>query len=181
MVDDPAVADLLEEHSGARSPSMVAQIVVFVLMTLLAAVAGFGANMALETMRQQDTAGQHASDAEQHANGHGDTNDGGDDAVQKRQVGDLTTVELPVIITNLAAPSGTWIRLELAVRFHSSPEPTLIEDIHQDLMAFVRTMQLEQISGPSGYMHFKSDLAERAAIRSEGTADSVLIKVLLFE
>lgn len=181
MVDDPAVADLLEEQSGARGPGMATRIVVFVLMTLLAAGAGFGANMMLETMRQQDAAAQHASDAGQHADGHGSKDKAGQDSISKKQVGDLTTVELPVIITNLAAPADTWIRLELAVRFHNSPKPALIEDIHQDLMAFVRTMQLEQISGPSGYMHFKSDLAERAVIRSEGTADSILIKVLLFE
>ena len=78
-------------------------------------------------------------------------------------------------------PSETWIRLELAVRFAGVPEPQMVEQIHQDLLAFVRTLRLEQIEGPSGFIHFKSDLAERAAIRSDDAAKAVLIKVLLFE
>lgn len=171
-------------------PGKMGQILVFLVMTLFAMGAGYGASVVLQNMQAQSLiAGQEGAAADGHgeaakpaAGGHGaeaPASGGHDEAPVPP--GGLVTMELPAIITNLAAPRETWIRLELAVRFVGNPSPQLIEDIHQDLLAFVRTMRLEQIEGPSGFLHFKSDLAERAAIRSGGAARSVLVKVLLFE
>lgn len=171
-------------------PGKMGQIMVFVAMTLFAIGAGYGASVVLGNMRAQSmvedqgvaSAGGHGDTAPADAGGHGEEAPaGGHGEEEAAPPGALVTMELPSIITNLAAPSETWIRLELAVRFVGTPTPQLLEDIHQDLLAFVRTMRLEQIEGPSGFLHFKSDLAERASIRSGGAARAVLIKVLLFE
>ena len=175
-------------------PGKMGQILVFLVMTLFAMGAGYGASVVLQNMQAQSliddqqaaAAGGHGEAATAAAGGHGaeaPASGHGSSGHDETPVppGSLVTMEIPAIITNLAAPRETWIRLELAVRFVGNPSPQLIEDIHQDLLAFVRTMRLEQIEGPSGYLHFKSDLAERAAIRSGGAARSVLVKVLLFE
>ena len=58
---------------------------------------------------------------------------------------------------------------------------SLADAIHQDLLAFVRTVKMHQIEGASGFQHLKADLEERASIRSGGHAKQVLIRTLLFE
>src|SRR5206468_10043531 len=63
-------------------------------------------------------------------------------------------LKLPANTTNLAAPSDTWLRMELAVQLDQpSPDPMLAETIQQDLLAYVRTVKLHQIEGASGFQH----------------------------
>lgn len=45
----------------------------------------------------------------------------------------------------------------------------------------MRTVKLDQIQSASGFRHLKSDLEERADIRSDGRIKRVLIKTFLFE
>ena len=59
--------------------------------------------------------------------------------------------------------------------------PELPELIHQDLLAYLRTLKLHQIEGASGFQHLKADLEERAAISSGGHVKQLLIRTLLFE
>jgi flagellar FliL protein len=92
-----------------------------------------------------------------------------------------TLVALAPITTNMASPSDTWIRMEVSVVYDAPQPPTMTEDIHQDLLAFVRTLKMHQIEGASGYQHLKADLEERASIRSQGHAKQVLIRTLLLE
>ena len=92
-----------------------------------------------------------------------------------------TLVALPPITTNLASPADIWIRLEASV-VYDAPQPAAVsEDIHQDLLALIRTLKMHQIEGASGYQHLKADLEERAAIRSGGHAKQILIRTLLLE
>ncbi|TPM97769.1 flagellar basal body-associated FliL family protein [Mesorhizobium sp. B2-1-3A] len=92
-----------------------------------------------------------------------------------------TLVALAPITTNMASPSDTWIRMEVSVVYDAPQPPTMTEDIHQDLLAFVRTLKMHQIEGASGYQHLKADLEERASIRSQGHAKQILIRTLLLE
>src|SRR5690606_36473832 len=78
-----------------------------------------------------------------------------------------TVIALEGITTNIAAPADVWLRLELAIVLDGPPEEELPDLIHQDLLAFVRTLKMPQIEGASGFLHLKADLAERAAIRSD--------------
>mgnify|MGYP000882981905 FL=1 len=116
------------------------------------------------------------------AGGHGDAKKEGEDGDAAGGSPNPLVVPLPPITTNLAAPSDTWARMELSVELDApSKDPTLIDTIHQDLLAFMRTVKLHQIEGASGFQHLKADLTERAAIRSEGHVKAVLIRTLLFE
>ncbi|UVK40782.1 flagellar basal body-associated FliL family protein [Mesorhizobium sp. AR10] len=92
-----------------------------------------------------------------------------------------TLVALAPITTNLASPAGIWLRLEASVLYDAPQPPTVSEEIHQDLLALIRTLKMHQIEGASGYQHLKADIEERAAIRSGGHAKQVLIRTLLVE
>ena len=79
-------------------------------------------------------------------------------------------------------PDTIWIRLELSLLFEKEPEdPDLPLTIQQDIMAYVRTVKLVQVQGASGYQHFKSDILERARIRSKGIVKDVLVRTMIFE
>ncbi|GHC64544.1 flagellar basal body-associated FliL family protein [Limoniibacter endophyticus] len=95
----------------------------------------------------------------------------------------LTSVVTPLeaIITNLSDPTNVLIRLELSL---ISPQTISVETAstaHQDLLAFVRTLKLHQISGASGFQHMRSELRERVRIRSNGAINDVLIRVFILE
>ena len=93
----------------------------------------------------------------------------------------LGVVYLEPITTNLAGPTETWVRLELALVFAEKGDLVIAQTVQQDVLAYLRTVKFHQIDGPSGFQHLKSDIEERAAIRSEGRVRSVLIRTLLFE
>ncbi|TPJ53318.1 MULTISPECIES: flagellar basal body-associated FliL family protein [unclassified Mesorhizobium] len=90
-------------------------------------------------------------------------------------------VALAPITTNIASPAETWIRMEVSVVYDAPQPPAMSDEIHQDLLAFVRTLKMHQIEGASGYQHLKADIEERASIRSQGHAKQVLIRTLLLE
>lgn len=90
-------------------------------------------------------------------------------------------VHIDPITTNLGSPVDMWIRLELSLVFAGQPDIAVAELIHQDLLAYMRTVKVHQIQGASGFQHLKSDLAERAQIRSEGLVRDVLIRTMLVE
>ncbi len=93
----------------------------------------------------------------------------------------LGVVYLEPITTNLAGPTETWVRLELALVFAEKGDLVIAQTVQQDVLAYLRTVKFHQIDGPSGFQHLKSDIEERAAIRSEGKVKGVLIRTLLFE
>jgi flagellar FliL protein len=95
--------------------------------------------------------------------------------------GELGVLPIETITTNLAAPSDIWVRMELSLVFDGDPDTAVAEEIHQDFLAFMRTVKLPQVEGASGFQHLKEDLEERARIRSNGRVKKILIKTLLFE
>lgn len=95
--------------------------------------------------------------------------------------GKLGVVYLEPITTNLAGPTQTWARLELALVFDGRPDMEVAQAVQQDVLAYLRTVKFHQIEGASGFQHLKSDIEERAVIRSDGKVKGVLIRTLLFE
>lgn len=92
-----------------------------------------------------------------------------------------TLVALAPITTNLAAPESVWVRMDASLVLDEPQPPELVQAVHQDLLALLRTTKLHQVEGASGYQHLKADLQERAAIRSDGHVKDILIRTLLFE
>lgn len=93
----------------------------------------------------------------------------------------LGVVYLEPITTNMAGPGSSWVRLELALVFDGQPDLLLAQNIHQDILAYLRTVKMRQVDGASGFQHLRTDIQERAAIRSQGKVKEVLIRTLLFE
>lgn len=92
--------------------------------------------------------------------------------------------QLAPIITNLAQPSDAWIRLQAAIVFDakSAAKPDVdAAEITADILAFLRTLSIDQIAGASGLAHLREDLNERAAIRSEGRVREVIIQTLVVQ
>ena len=160
-----------------KGPSLILQLAVLLVMTVAAVGGGWFAGGYLGKEGSHEGAGaESAAPAAGHAapavaeGGHG----------EEAEANPLM-VSLAPMTTNLAAPSRVWVRMELTLLLDAAQPSDMIEAIHQDLFAYMRTLKLHQIEGASGYQHLKSDLEERARIRSDGHVKQVLIRTLLFE
>lgn len=156
---------------------MMVQIGVLLSLTVAAAGIGWLSGTFLDNGQGAKT--EHAAPTEKGAAGHEGGDAGSHEAAPAAQ---SNVVDIPAITTNLAVPDTIWMRLELSLVFDRPPEdPELVNLIHQDLMAYIRTVKLMQIEGPSGYQYLKSDLLERAAIRSKGLVKNILVRTMLVE
>ncbi len=106
---------------------------------------------------------------------------GKDEGIPKIATEANGVVLLDPITTNLAYPSENWIRLEVALAFNGPPELPLAEEIHQDILAYVRTVSLQQIEGPRGFQYLRDDLQERVALRSQGKVSRLMLRTLVIE
>jgi flagellar protein FliL len=90
---------------------------------------------------------------------------------------------LPAIVTNLASPKGTWIRIEASLAYGSDggDSASLAATIAEDIVAYMRTVPLAQVEGPSGFLHLREDLNDRARIRSGGKVRELVIQALVLE
>jgi flagellar FliL protein len=163
----------VEQALPSKGPSVVIQVAILLLMTGAAIGMGWmsggylkGAEGPTPVPAAENNHGKDAKSETSAAHGVG---------------GGATLVELASITTNLASPADVWIRLDASVVFDTPQPAEVSEQIHQDLLALVRTLKMHQIEGASGYQHLKADLEERAAIRSGGHAKQILIRTLLLE
>ncbi|MCJ2048311.1 flagellar basal body-associated FliL family protein [Methylobacterium sp. J-070] len=110
---------------------------------------------------------------------------------QEEKVQEVATYEagsavtnLGTVVTNIASPSDVWIRLESSFVVKSgtftNPE-AMAAEIRQDIVAYLRTLSLAQIEGPSGLSHLREDLAERVQVRSKGQARDFFIETLIVQ
>ncbi|MGO4565481.1 flagellar basal body-associated FliL family protein [Rhizobium sp. 2YAF20] len=90
-------------------------------------------------------------------------------------------VQLEPITSNLAYPSENWVRLEVALMFKGPPDAKMAEDIHQDILAYIRTVSLQQIEGPRGFQYLRDDIQERVDQRSEGRVSKVMFRTFVIE
>ncbi|MDR3467787.1 MAG: flagellar basal body-associated FliL family protein, partial [Xanthobacteraceae bacterium] len=83
---------------------------------------------------------------------------------------EMGSLDLPPVVTNLAAPPDIWVRIEGTILFEGKILPhgdALAGEIAGDMLAFMRTQTLAQIQGVAGLQHLRQDLNERIATRSE--------------
>ncbi|PYE87700.1 flagellar basal body-associated FliL family protein [Phyllobacterium leguminum] len=92
-------------------------------------------------------------------------------------------VALKPIVTNLAMPAKTWVRLESALVAKTGEEisPDMAMKISDDFMAFLRSASLLQMQGATGLAYLRTDLEERAKMRSDGKVERVFITSLVVE
>ncbi|KAA1185915.1 flagellar basal body-associated FliL family protein [Rhizobium tropici] len=90
-------------------------------------------------------------------------------------------IALDPITTNLAYPSQSWVRLELALVFKGPTDAQLAQAIHQDILAYIRTVSLQQIEGARGLQYLRDDIQERVDLRSEGRVSKVMFRTFVIE
>ncbi len=90
---------------------------------------------------------------------------------------------LPTIVTNLASPKGVWIRIEASIVVGPEAANTnaLAASISEDMIAYLRTVPLEQLEGPSGFLHLREDINDRARIRSGGKVGDIVLHAVVLE
>lgn len=97
---------------------------------------------------------------------------------------EMGSLDLPPVVTNLAAPPDIWVRIEGTILFEGKTLPhgdALAGEIAGDMLAFMRTQTLAQIQGVAGLQHLRQDLNERIATRSEGRVREFIIKSLVVQ
>ena len=90
-------------------------------------------------------------------------------------------IALDPIVTNLGYPTDNWIRLELALQFNGPGDTGMAQDLHQELMAYLRTVSLQQLQGPRGFQYLRDDLREIVDLRSKGRVSKVLFRTFVIE
>ena len=69
----------------------------------------------------------------------------------------------------------------MALLFDGLPDVKMAEDIHQDIMAYIRTVSLQQIEGPRGFQYLRDDIQERVDLRSKGRVSKVMFRTFVVE
>lgn len=191
-----------EEEQGAEQPaekkkksSLVMTIVGVLVLTIVGGGGGWvvGGMLAPKIPAASETkeapapaAAEHAAAPPADAHGGGGGEHGGDKGKEETGTPHVATaangiVLLEPITTNLAYPSENWIRLEVALMFNGGIDPAMAETIHQDILAYVRTVSMQQIQGPRGFQYLKDDIQERVDLRSQGRVSKVLFRTFVIE
>lgn len=184
------VLDFELDEEEPKGPSYLVQALLLLALTALAAGAGFGGGhlffkgkdggAGIEAQRVPARTG-HGTD--QAASGAGEAGHGSQaaDVDEAPAVTNGVVIPLDPIVTNIQAPKDVWIRIELAVVAPQQLDQGIVREIHQDLLTYMRTLQLVELDGSSAFLDFKANLLDRANIRSGGKVSAVLIKTLLYE
>lgn len=90
-------------------------------------------------------------------------------------------VSLPNILTNLASPEGAWIRMEAKLLAKSGTDNVLAAKIAEDIVAYLRTVDLASLEGAYGFRALKANLKDRVRIRSRGQVKDIVIQEFVIE
>jgi hypothetical protein len=164
---------------AARAPASTSLAVAVGLTAILGATAGasFGAFLAPRA----------ESAASRHENGAATSEATPPKPGEVRSIRDISTdhvAALEPIITNITGPAATWVRFEGSVVFKGPPENdrgTLLRQITEDLMGFLRSTPLRQFETAAGMEFLREDLAELVRLRTKGRARDLIVRVLVVE
>ena len=99
-------------------------------------------------------------------------------------MGALVMRKLPPIVTNLAGPTNSWVRLEASVALDAKSAANadpLLATLSEDLIAYMRSVTARQLEGAAGLKNLREDLSERIAIRSKGLVRDIAIETLVVQ
>jgi len=183
-----------EEAPQKKKSGLVMTIVGVLVLTLVGAGGGWFVGGMLAPSVSEAQAEKEKAAAAEHAaapaaggdHGGGGGEHGGGEKKEEAGLPRVATaangtVLLEPIMANLAYPTESWIRLEVALMFNGAPDAPLAETIHQDILAYLKTVSLQQIQGPRGFQYLKEDLQERVDLRSQGRVSKVLFRTFVIE
>ncbi|MEM5471541.1 flagellar basal body-associated FliL family protein [Hoeflea sp. AS60] len=163
--------DAADEDEGKKKSGLIVTIAIVLVLSLIAAGGGWmlGGVIAPQ-VDQPETA------AAEEPHGEGDKKEDKPEDKPRENV-----VVLEPITTNLSYPSDNWIRVEVSLVFANEPDEAISDQIHQDILAYLRTVSLQQIEGPRGFQYLREDLRERVKLRSEGRVNDLLMRTFVIE
>lgn len=98
--------------------------------------------------------------------------------------GNIALQPIEAVVTNLAEPADVWVRLESSMIYHPDrvENPVVIAgEIRQDMLAYLRTLNLAQLGSPSALLHLREDLNERARLRAGDKVDRLIVQALIVQ
>ncbi|QRM30133.1 flagellar basal body-associated FliL family protein [Microvirga sp. VF16] len=98
--------------------------------------------------------------------------------------GNIAIKKLAPVVTNLTGSESDWVRIEASIVYKPRDEQhpdVLVSETRQDILSYIRTMSLAQIQGPSGLLHLREDLNERARLRSKGVIQELVLETLIVQ
>jgi flagellar FliL protein len=98
--------------------------------------------------------------------------------------GNVAIKKMAPVITNLAGSASDWVRLEASIVYRLDQEQNpevMAAETRQDVLAYLRTLSLAQIQGPSGLLHLREDLNERVRLRSKGIIQEIVLETLIVQ
>lgn len=167
------MADEEPEEKGKGKSGLIVTLAIVVVLSL---IAGGGGWMLGGILAPQVDQPEEAAAAAGHAGGD-EAESTDPEAVKERE----NILPLEPITTNLSYPSENWIRIEVSLVFAGSTDDALADQIHQDIMAYLRTVSLQQIEGPRGFQYLRDDLRERVKLRSKGRVNDLLLRTFVIE
>ncbi len=169
-----------EETDG--KPKAKSAMLIMVAGLLALTLLGAGGGWLVGTMIAPNVkSAEQAEEAAQTASASGGEKKEGEGALPHISTEANNVVQLEPITSNLAYPSENWVRLEVALLFNGPPDVKVAEDIHQDVLAYIRTVSLQQIEGPRGFQYLRDDIQERVDLRSQGRVSKVMFRTFVIE
>ncbi|MGJ8572201.1 MAG: flagellar basal body-associated FliL family protein [Hoeflea sp.] len=166
-----ALTEIEEEDGGKKKSGLVVMIAIVLVLSAIAAGGGWVVGgMIAPQVDQPEAVEAPPAPAKDKKEG-----DQGADKVRNN------VVALEPITTNLSYPSDNWIRVEVSLVFTDLPDDALADQIHQDILAYLRTVSLQQIEGPRGFQYLREDLRERVKLRSQGRVNDLLLRTFVIE
>ena len=184
------MAKQLKDDSGAgtKGGGVGGFVIGLVMATLAAAVAGAGLGFVLgPNMARQEQEAKQAKPGGEATDREGKEKKA---EFRPRYARPGMVVRLKPILANLRAPFNSWVRLEAAMLLDAEPEKDeeavqeaemLKAMIEQDITAWLRTLALKDLEGPSNFAFLHDDLTERARIRSHGLVREIVILTMVVE
>jgi flagellar FliL protein len=159
-----------EQEPANRRGSIVQSIAALAVLTVVAA--GSGTLLGFHLVGSVETAVKHkAEEAES-------------PSPQPLYPVGSSLLKVPPVVANLASPQDVWVRVEASIVVADTEIATpdvLAGEIAEDILAYLRTVSLEQIEGPSGLLHLHEDLNDRVAIRSNDQVHELIIETLVVQ
>lgn len=162
----PAAAGPAEKKEGAK-----ALILTLGLLTLLSALIGGGFGLAIVSNIERRVEEKFKALPQTPDN-------------TSPYVGDISIRKLSPVVTNLMGSDSDWIRLEASIVYKGGQEinaDVMAAQTRQDVLAYLRTLSLAQIQGPSGLLHVREDLNERVKLRSKGLIQELVLETLVVQ
>ena len=167
------------EGTKGPKPSAMSVIIPVLLLTLIAGGGGFAvATMLGPNLAPAPQVEVAASD------GASTLEPAGEVAGNEHGANSGIIRQLAPIVTNLASPKDVWMRIEVSIviKLEAKSEQDLIAVKSSDqILALLRTIDLAQIEGPSGFLHFREDINDLVRESSEQKVAQVLINSMVVE